>query len=122
MGYSQAEMHNILYDTFGQKSPINLLKLSQLEYERILILNQIKHLSEKILDCGELKLTAKGFLPTKIVANIYNQQFIKDELIEEGIYKLYKEADVMSINSTRILSEISGLVKKRNGKNFILII
>jgi len=115
-GYSPIEMQAILYDTFGEKSSIELLKLSQSEYERIPILNQIKYLLDKILDCGELKLTAKGFLPTKIVADIYNQQFIKDELIEEGIYKLYKEADVMSINLTRILSEISGLVKKRNGK------
>ena len=69
-----------------------------------------------IAEKGELKLTNKGFLPTKVVADIYAQGFIKDFDIEKGISKLYKEADVMSINHTRILLEISGLIKKRNGK------
>ncbi|MEA1874087.1 MAG: hypothetical protein U9N51_06630 [Bacteroidota bacterium] len=69
---------------------------------------------EIVNDRVELKLTAKGFLPTKIVSDIYNQKFIKDEMIESGIYKLYKETDSDSINLTRILLELSGLVKKRN--------
>jgi len=115
-GYSPLEMRYILYDTFGEMSPIELLELSQADYQKIPILKQIKYLLEIISNHGELKLTAKGFLPTKIVADIYNQQFIKDELVEEGFYKLYKEADVKSINLTRHLTVMSGLVKKRNGK------
>ncbi|UBM61386.1 hypothetical protein LA303_08110 [Candidatus Sulfidibacterium hydrothermale] len=35
-------------------------------------------------------------------------------MIEAGISKLYKETDSMSINLTRILSELSRVVKKRN--------
>lgn len=115
-GYSPIEMQYIINETFGKKCPIELLALTESEYQRIPILNQIKYLLEHILNCGELKLTPKGFLPTKIVADIYNQGFIKDEMIESGISKLYKESDSMSINLTRILIEISGLVKKRNGK------
>ncbi|MEA2104426.1 MAG: hypothetical protein U9P79_07290 [Candidatus Cloacimonadota bacterium] len=115
-GFSPIEMEYIINETFGKNCPIELLTLTELEYQRIPILNQIKYLLQHIENCGELKLTAKGFLPTKIVADIYSQRFIKDDMIESGISKLYKESDSMSINLTRILIEISGLVKKRNGK------
>jgi len=115
-GYSPNEMQTILYDPFGKNSPIQLSKLPEFEYNKIPILNQIKYLLNIIKESGELKLTAKGHLPTKIVSEIYNQGFIKDELIESGIYKLYKETDAISINLTRILSEISGIVKKRHNK------
>ena len=115
-GYSPTEMQFILYDTFGKNSPIQLLELSEPDYNNIPILKQIKYLLKIIDEKGELRLTAKGFLPTKIVSNIYDQEFIKDEMIESGISKLYKETDSMSINLTRILSELSGIIKKRNKK------
>ena len=115
-GYSPIEMQYILYDTFGENSPIQLLKLTEPGYQNIPILNQIKYLSKLIEKQGEIKLTNKGFLPTKIVSDIYKQGYIKDEFIESGISKLYKETDSISINLTRILIEISGLAKKRNKK------
>ena len=37
-------------------------------------------------------------------------------MIEHGISKLYKETDSMTVNLTRILIELGGLAKKRNGK------
>jgi predicted transcriptional regulator len=115
-GYSPFEMQYILYDTFGENSPIQLLKLTDSDYQNIPILNQVKYLLKLIDKQGEIKLTNKGFLPTKIVSDIYSQGFIKDEFIESGISKLYKETDSISINLTRILSELSGLAKKRNKK------
>lgn len=115
-GYSPFEMQYILYDTFGENSPIELSQLTTSEYKRIPMLNQIKYLLDIIANSGELKLTAKGFLPTKIVADIYSQGFIKDEMIESGFTKLYKETDSNSINLTRNLIVIAGLAKKRNGK------
>jgi len=115
-GYSPTEMQFILYNTFGENSPIQLLKLTDLDYKNIPILNQIKYLLQIVDNHGELKLTNKGFLPTKIVSDIYNQGFIKDENIESGLYKLYKETDSLTINLSRILIEISALVKKRNNK------
>ena len=115
-GYSPFEMESVLYNTFGKNSPIRFLELSESEYRNIPILNQIKYLLQLIEKQGEIKLTNKGFLPTKIVAEIYKQGFIKDELIELGISKLYKETDAIAINLTRILMEISGLAKKRNNK------
>ena len=115
-GYSPLEMQFIVYDPLGEGSPIQLLELPERDYDRIPILKQIKYLLKIIEEAGELKLTAKGFLPTKIVSDIYAQGFIKDEMIEAGISKLYKETDAKAINLTRILAELSRVVKKRNGK------
>jgi len=115
-GYSPHEMRYVLYDPLGANSPVQLLKLSDTDYKKVPILNQIKYLLQLVGEHGELKLTAKGFLPTKIVADIYRQKFIKDEIIESGLGKLYKETDSKTINLTRILAELSGLVKKRKNK------
>lgn len=115
-GYSPFEMHKILHFTFEIDSPLKLQKLSDTDYTKIPILNQIKYLTDLIDKNGEIKLTNKGFLPTKIVSDLYSQEFLKDEHIEKGISKLYKETDSMTINLTRILVELAGLTKKRNGK------
>ena len=115
-GYSPYEMTQILYSTFEAESPIKLQKLSGSDYQKIPILNQIKYLTGLLDKAGEIKLTNKGFLPTKIVSELYQQGFLKDEYIEKGITKLYKETDSMTVNLTRILIELAGLVKKRNGK------
>lgn len=114
--YSPYEMTQILYSTFEPESPIKLQKLSDSDYQKIPILNQIKYITGLLNKAGEIKLTKKGFLPTKIVSELYQQGFLKDEFIDDGIAKLYKETDSMTVNLTRILIEITGLTKKRNGK------
>ncbi len=114
--YSPNEMQYILNNPFEENSPVGLLRLSESDYDDIPILNQIKYLLRIIENNGELKLTANGFLPVKVVSDIYNRGFIKDDLIESGISKLYKETDSITINLTRILAELSGVVKKRKGK------
>lgn len=115
-GYSPEEMHHILNFTFSSKSPVKLQKLSDADYRKIPILNQVKYLANRIHEQGEIKLTSKGFLPTKLVADIYHQGFLKDWDIENGITKLYKESETMSVNITHILIDLSGITKKRNGK------
>ncbi len=115
-GYSPFEMHHILHFTFESNSPISLQKLSNIDYEKIPILNQIKYFLNLILENGEIKLTAKGFLPTRIVKDIYNQGYLEEFFFKSGISQLYKESDSMTVNLTRLLSELSGLTKKRNGK------
>ncbi len=115
-GYSPAEMYQIMYFTFNPGNPVQLQRLEDDEYRQIPMLNQIKYLANLIDKAGEVKLTNKGFLPTRIVAELYQQRFITDVSIELKISKLYKETDAMSINLSRILLELSGLVKKRSGK------
>lgn len=115
-GYSPHEMHQILHFTFGANSPVQIQKLPAEEYKGIPILNLVRYLVGLIDTRGEIKLTTRGNLPVKLVADIYSRGFFKDAFIESGLKKLYKETDSMSIHLTRILVEISGLAKKRNGK------
>lgn len=115
-GYSPFEMHQVLHFALGADSPIRLQKLSDPDYREIPIFNLVRYLTDLISKSGEIKLTNKGFLPTKIVSDLYQQGFMKEKHIENGISKLYKETDSMSVNLSRIVADLAGLIKKRNGK------
>ena len=115
-GYSPVEMHNLLHFTFEPQSQISLQTLTKEEYLNIPMLNQVKYYLNLVREFGEIKLTAKGFLPTKIVLEIYDQGFLEEYQFSSGISKLYKESDSLTVNLTRLLAELAGLTKKRNGK------
>jgi len=115
-GYSPFEMHHLLQFTFESNSPISFQKLSDSDYREIPMLSQIKFFLNLIKESGELKLTAKGFLPTKVVKEIYNRGFLEESQFKSEISQLYKESDSVTVNLTRLLAELSGLTKKRNGK------
>jgi len=67
-------------------------------------------------NAGELQLTQKGYLPTRIVGELYNKSYILDDFVERGITKLRKETDCLTIELTKILMLLAGIVKKRNNK------
>ncbi len=115
-GYSPTEMHILIRDPFGIQSPVQLQTLSDEEYREIPLLNQVHYLGQLISDAGELKLTQRGYLPPRIVKEIYEKDFIKDEFVESGITKLRKESDSITIILTAILITLSGIAKKRNNK------
>ena len=115
-GYSPLEMRYILYDTFGKFSPLHLQKLSDQNHKNIPLLNQIKYLATLVSKNGEIKLTSHGYLPPKIVVDIYTQGFLKEELIEMGFLKLYREVDTMTVNLAHILAKLAGIIKTRHGK------
>lgn len=115
-GYSPAEMHNILYNTFDPVSPIQLQKLSEVDYREIPLLNQVQYFLRLIAYKGELKLTKAGYLPRIVVTDLYSQGFMKDKFIEDGYQQLNKELDSVTVNLTRLLPKVIGLIKKRNGK------
>lgn len=115
-GLSPDEMHLLVYSPFAKNSPLQLAKLTDEEYKQIPIFNLAKTLMLLINESGTLKLTEKGFLPVKVVADLYQRGFFKEERIESGIQKLYKETDSHTISMARILLDIAGLTKKRNGK------
>lgn len=115
-GYSPNEMENILYYPFELNSPIGLQKLTDSECQKIPLFNQVKYFMNLLKDNGEIKLTVKGFLPTKVVKDIYQQGYLEEFQFKNGISKLYKELDSMTVNLTRLLAEVAGLTKRRNGK------
>jgi hypothetical protein len=115
-GYSPNEMHVLLHEPFGKKSPIRLQTMKPQEYASVPMLNQVRYLAGQIRDQGEVKLTSLGFLPVKMVKELYSQGFMKDDDVEAGITKLSKESDSLTINLPRILLELSGLAKIHSNK------
>ena len=115
-GYSPIEMTKILYYTFEDRSPINFIPLNKKDYEQIPIIKQILYFTNLIQKNGEIKLTQKGFLPTKIVTDLCNQEFLLDERIVYSKTRVYKESDSMAATLARIIMDLSRLVKKRNNK------
>jgi hypothetical protein len=114
--YSPFEMHLILNFPFEPNSPIILQKLADQDYLESPIFKLVKYYLDLIKNKGEIKLTAKEFLPTKVVQEMYNQGFLEEYQFSSGISKLYKESDSLTINFTRHLVELAGLTKKRNSR------
>jgi hypothetical protein len=116
-GFSSPDMHYLLYNTFSPDSPLQIKKnIPDNILDQIPFLLQIEFLLRRIIDQGELKLTAKGFLPTTLVKEIYELGLIKDEAIEDGITKLYAETSSQPIQLTRMITELAGFTKKRYNK------
>ena len=116
-GLSPADMRYFLYDPFSIDSPFKLKnQIPDNILDQIPIYIQLEYLLNKIYDLGEIKLTAKGALPTQMVKELYNQGYIKDYGIEKGYTKLFGEASCLPVHLTRILVEISGFAKKKKGK------
>lgn len=113
-GYSSLEMHKIMHFTFDNDSPLQFSWLTTQEYSQIPILCQIKRLTEIISQMGQIKLTAAGYLPIKIVQELYPLG-APDDIIEKGISKLGKEVDCTPVHLARILAEATGIIKKRKG-------
>jgi hypothetical protein len=116
-GLSPKQMYNLLYDfenneliTFSQSKEMN---------DEIPILRLISSLISKIdLEKG-IRLTPAGYLPVKVVKEIYSEKIIEDSAIENGISKLSKEFDSESIHLTKIISNLSGITRKANNRLFV---
>jgi len=115
-GYSPLEMNYVLRAPLSENCVIQMRTLTSVEYELIPIFQLVKFLLSEVAIAGELKLTKTGALPVKIVKELYQKGYYKEMFIEKGVVKLYKESDSLSITLTRIISELSGILKKRNGK------
>lgn len=113
-GYSSIDMHMIIHSTFDKNSPIQLRAMTTQEYAQIPIMRQIKHLTQIVSQNGQIKLTSAGYLPVKIVQDLYPLG-LPDKMIESGITKLYREAECLPVNLARIIAEVSGVLKKRKG-------
>jgi len=79
------------------------------------LIKQIRFFITQVDRSKGIKLTKADNLPPLIVKELYQQEILKDYAIDHGITKLSKETDCNVIVLTRILCELSGLIKKRNG-------
>lgn len=96
-GYSFYEVDKIVNDPFGPDSFVQLERLTPEEYEQIPLLQLAKYLLNLIKTNKEIKLTATGNLPVKIVKELYGAGFYKEANIESGLINLRIESDSLFI-------------------------
>ena len=112
-GLTPEDMKNIMYSPFSSQCVVELNKLDKEQYEKIPLVRQtlflLKTLSEK-----ELKLTPRGWLPFKIVAETYRLGQ-PEWTVEEYGAKRYYEYDVHSVWMARVILDLLGWIKTRKG-------
>lgn len=116
-GLSPTEVHYLLYDTFGDGSPVQLRDdIDDITLDQIPLFRIVEEYLRIIQREKHIKLTPLGALPKKVMVELYGKRFLLDERIERGITKLWKEDNSIAIRSARLTAELAGLVRKANGK------
>lgn len=117
LGLTASQMHHLLYDTYGENSPVQLNNnIDEKTLDQIPIFRIAEEYLKIIQRDKHIKLTPLGALPRKVIYELYNKRFLLEDLIESGITKVGREEDFRAITSARLTMELAGLVKKTNGK------
>lgn len=117
LGLSPNQMNHLIYDAFGDNSPVQLRDdIDDATLDKIPLFRIVEEYLKIIQRDQQIKLTRLGALPRKVVVELYDKQLLPDELIESGLAKLMREANCISIWSARLAAEMAGLVRKANGK------
>jgi hypothetical protein len=111
-GLSPKEMYMLFYSE-NYNDTIIKLNPNQKPIDDIPLVKQIRFLMKKIDEEKGLKLTKAGYIPPKIIKDMYNQKYIQDKMIELKLTKLTKESDSETIILIRFLCELAGLVRKK---------
>lgn len=115
-GLSPEQLHGLLYFLFTERSMVQLNSFitDQTAIQSPLIKLCISFL-EIIQREESIKLTKTDALPVKIVAELYEKGHIVEMIIGTEA-KVRTEKDSVSIQLVKIVSQIAGLIKKREGK------
>jgi hypothetical protein len=117
LGLTPTEVHYLLYDTFGEKSPLQFRNdLDDTTLDQISLFRIAEEFLKIIQRDSQIKLTPLGALPKKVMVELYDKKILLDEHIESGLIKLWREQDCISITSARMTAELAGFVRKANGK------
>lgn len=117
LGLTPTEVHYLLYDTFGEKSPLQFHNdLDDVTLDQIPLFRIAEEYLKIIQRDKQIKLTSLGALPKKVMVELYDKRILLDEHIESGLIKLWREQDCISIRSARMTAELAGFVRKVNGK------
>lgn len=117
-GLSANQMTNLLEDFLEEKSPISLYKDIDCEaLDTIPLLQLMKYYLNLIIrEGGNIKLTAAGYIPPKLVKEIYDTGFILDPMVENGSITINKELDSMVVELVKLLAHICRLTFEDKGK------
>lgn len=111
-GFTAEQMFQMINSPLGKECPVQLRKLSNSEIEEIPFLKQalylLRFLSEK-----ELKLTPQGYIPPKLVKELY-ELGLSDWSADSYKQKLESRVEVVQV--LRIALKECGFIKVRDGK------
>ncbi len=117
-GLSSNQMYPLLNDPFGEGSPFGFKDFNPavLDQSPFFLLAE-DMLRRTVLNASPFKMTASTLsLPVKVVKELYERLTLKDEYIESGINKLYKESDCPIIHVCKIVLDNTCIVRKQHGK------
>jgi hypothetical protein len=117
LGLSPAEMHHLLYDAYGDKSPLGLRSDTEnLTLDEIPFFRMTEEFLKIVQREKSIKLTPLGALPRKVLHELYDHRFITEDIIEAGFSKLSREQNSVAITTAHLNTLVSGAVKKANGR------
>ncbi len=117
-GLSPDQMHRLLHFAFDSPE-LFVFSGSIAADTQAPVLTLARYMVEAIDEKG-LKLTAKGNLPQKLckeAANDFRQDLSSDDILHYT--KVNKEEDFFDLHVTRVLFEVSGLLRKSKGRLFL---
>jgi hypothetical protein len=112
-GLTPRLMHGLLYDFLGPGSPIKVKELS----EEALLAMPLCYFANRLLgelDEKEIKLTAKGNLPGRLVKEYYATGCLPDDMIDKGYSSLRGEDDYLPLQTVKHQLDLLGWTKKRH--------
>lgn len=111
-GFTPDQMYRMLYMPFEQGCPVQLRSLTDEQIEQVPFMRQVLYLMG-LLSSGELKLTAKGYIPPKIVEDLYE---MGEHSWNTDWFKQKSELKTEEIQVLRVVLRECGLIKTRMGK------
>lgn len=119
-GLSRSEMRYLIHSPFSSNSPLKIEReISDRILNQVPFLKPIEFLLDRMIQSKRIRLTKKGYLPTKLVKEIYDAVRVKDRLIEMNLIRLYSEMSSEAVHITREISEICGFIENENNKLII---
>ena len=116
-GLAPAQMHELLYDPWGPRSPVQLRpELPAIGLDQIPFLRLTEEFLRIVQRDGFIKLTALGALPGKYLHELYGFGFLREKFIDEGYGKLHREVDAPGVSSVHHNAVLAGLFRKVHGK------
>jgi hypothetical protein len=117
LGLTPNEIHHLLYKTYQDKSLVQFqMEINDETLDKIHFFRLAEEYLGIIQRELQIKLTALGALPRKVITELYDKRLLLDEDIESEITKLSREDDCIAIQSMRLTLQLAGIVKKTNGK------
>lgn len=111
-GFSSEQMFLMLNKPLEPGCPVGLRKLTEEQIKQIPVMRQALHLMEALRE-KELKLTAQGYIPPKMVSELYE---MGSHSWSTDWYKQKSEPKTEEVQVLRVALKECGLIKTRTGK------